>query len=61
MAMDTLLNALVKQRRVTIGAAAGIRATINRAYAAVQDPNGFQPADFRAALKQAAGAIGSLR
>ncbi len=35
MAMDTLLNALVKQRRMTIGAAAGIRATINRAYAAV--------------------------
>ncbi len=61
MAMDTLLNALVKQGRVTIGAAAGIRATINRAYAAVQDPNGFQPADFRAALRQAASAIGSLR
>ncbi len=41
MAMDTLLNALVKQRYVPIGAAAGIRATINRAYAAVEDPNGL--------------------
>ena len=34
MAIDTLLNALVKEKRVTVGAAAGIRANINRAYAA---------------------------
>jgi hypothetical protein len=31
MATDTLLNALVRQGRVTVGAAAGIRANINRA------------------------------
>ena len=31
MAVDTLLNALVKQGRITVGVAAGIRAHINRA------------------------------
>jgi len=61
MAVDTLLNALVKQGRITVGAAAGIRGSINRAYAAVKDANAYRPADFRAALRQAAGAIGSLR
>jgi hypothetical protein len=61
MAMDTLLNALVRDGRVTVGAAAGIRASLNRAYGAVQDPNLYQPADYRAALARAAAAIGSLR
>jgi hypothetical protein len=61
MAVDTLLNALVKSGRVTMGAAATIRANINRAYAAVNDPNGYRPADFRAALGSATGAIGALR
>lgn len=60
MAVDTLLNALVKEGRVTTGAAAGIRADIARAYKAVEDPNAYRPADFRAALKSATGAIGRL-
>lgn len=61
MGIDTLLNALVKSGRVTVGAAAGIRMNINRAYAAVKDPNDFQPAEFRAALGSATRAIGVLR
>ena len=61
MAVDTLLNALVREGRVTVGAAAGIRAEINRAYEAVRSPEGYNPVRFRAALGQAAGAIGTLR
>ena len=61
MAVDTLLNALVKQGRVTVGAAAGIRASINRAYAAVREPNAYRPAEFRAALSDAVRAIRALR
>lgn len=61
MAVDTLLNALVRDGRVTVGAAAGIRANIGRAYAAVEGPNSFSPAQFRSALKAAAGAIGALQ
>jgi hypothetical protein len=61
MAVDTLLNALVREGSVTVGAAAGIRADINRAYAAVRSPVSYDPAAFRAALGQAAGAIGRLR
>jgi len=60
MAVDTLLNALVREGRVTQGAAAGIRADIARAYKAVEEPNAYRPADFRAALKAAASAIGRL-
>jgi hypothetical protein len=60
MAIDTLLNALVREGRVTQGAAAGIRGDIARAYKAVEEPNAYRPADFRAALKSAAGAIGRL-
>lgn len=61
MALDTLLNAMVRDGRITVGAAAGIRANINRAYAAVSEPNSYRPAAFRSALGQAAGAIGALR
>ncbi len=61
MAVDTLLDALVRERRVTIGAAAGIRASINRAYAAVASPETYDPTAFRAALGRAAGAIEALR
>jgi len=61
MATDTLLNALVRQGRVTVGAAAGIRANINRAYAAVRDPNAYRPADFRGALGSAIRSIEALR
>jgi len=61
MAIDTLLNALVKEGRITQGAAAGIRGDIARAYKAVEEPNAYRPADFRTALKSAAGAIGRLQ
>jgi hypothetical protein len=61
MAVDTMLNALVKSGQVTIGAAAGIRADVNRAYAAVKDPNSYRPADFRTAIASAARSIGALR
>jgi len=61
MAVDTLLNALVRQGRVTVGAAAGIRADINRAYGAVKAPNAYEPAAFRAALGSAARAVEALR
>ncbi len=61
MAVDTLLNALVREGRVTVGAAAGIRANINRAYAAVRTPQTYRPAEFRSSLGQAANAIGALQ
>ncbi len=61
MAVDTLLNALVREGRITVGAAAGIRSHINRAYAAVQSPQVYDPPAFRAALGQAARSIEVLR
>jgi len=61
MAIDTLLNALVTQGRITRGAAAGIRANVNRAYAAVEEPNAYRPAAFRDAIEAATSAIGRLR
>ncbi|OYY76264.1 MAG: hypothetical protein B7Y43_15950 [Sphingomonas sp. 28-62-20] len=61
MAIDSLLSALVKQGRITIGAAAGIRADINQAYAAVREPNGYRPPAFRTALASAVRSIRSLR
>jgi hypothetical protein len=61
MAVDTLLNALVNEGRVTQGAAAGIRGDIARAYKAVDEPNAYRPAEFRAALKSASTAIGRLQ
>ncbi len=61
MAVDTLLNALVREGRITVGAAASIRGNINRAYGAVDEPNSYRPAQFRSALGAAAGAIGRLK
>ncbi|WP_419144909.1 multiheme c-type cytochrome [Novosphingobium album (ex Hu et al. 2023)] len=61
MAIDTLLNAMVRDGRVTVGAAAGIRVQINKAYAAVSAPETYNPKAFRAALANAAGAIEALR
>jgi hypothetical protein len=61
MAVDTLLNAMVREGRVSQGAAAGIRAEINRAYAAVASPGSYNPDDFRAALGRAAHSIEALR
>lgn len=61
MAVDTMLNAMVRDGTITVGAAAGIRANINRAYAAVRSPETYRPAAFRASLGQAARSIGALR
>ncbi|MBL9070576.1 MAG: hypothetical protein JNM03_11385 [Sphingopyxis sp.] len=61
MGVDTLLNSMVSSGRVTVGAAAGIRADIDRAYAAVKDPNAYKPTDFQAALGSAVRSIRALR
>jgi hypothetical protein len=61
MAVDTLLNALVNSGGVTGGAAAAIRAEINRAYAAVKEPNSYKPLEFRRALGGAARTIRTLK
>jgi hypothetical protein len=61
MAVDTLLNAMVRDGRITIGAAAGIRANINRAYGAVSSPASYRPAAFRAALGEAVRSIMALQ
>jgi len=61
MAVDTLLNSLVREGRVTQGAAAGIRGDIARAYKAVEAPETYRPGDFRAALRAASSAIGRLQ
>jgi hypothetical protein len=61
MAIDTLLNGLVNQGMVSTNAAKGLRSRINQAYAAVREPNGFQPANFRRALGGAVTSIRSLR
>lgn len=61
MAIDTLLSSMVSSGQTTVGAAAGIRGDINRAYAAVRDPNGFRPREFQAALASAARSIVALR
>lgn len=61
MGVDTLLNAMVSSGRITVGAAAGIRVNIDRAYAAVKDPNTYKPAEFQTALGGAVNAIRALR
>ena len=61
MGLDTLLGSLVSEGRITVGAAAGIRGSLARAYAAVMAPNSYSPPAFRAALGEAAHAIEVLR
>jgi len=61
MAIDTLLNGMVNQGLVTTAAASGLRGQINQAYAAVREPNSFQPTAFRRALGGAVRSIRSLR
>ncbi|WP_421848182.1 multiheme c-type cytochrome [Novosphingobium sp.] len=61
MALDTLLNGMVNAGMVTAGGAGNLRIQINQAYAAVRDPNGFQPIAFRRALGGAVRSIRSLR
>ncbi|OYW48084.1 MAG: hypothetical protein B7Z34_14955 [Novosphingobium sp. 12-62-10] len=61
MAIDTLLNGMVNSGMVGGGGASGLRIQVNQAYAAVRDPNGFQPIAFRRALGGAIRSIRSLR
>jgi hypothetical protein len=61
MAVDTLLNSAVNSGRITVGAAAGIRASINQAYAAVRSPVSYDAGSFRSALGKAARDIEALR
>jgi len=61
MAVDTLLNAMVSAGQVPAGSAQAIRGDINRAYAAVRDPNAYRPLDFRRALGSAVRTIRTLR
>jgi hypothetical protein len=61
MAIDTLLNALVRQGSVSGERAQGARGAIDRAYKAVGNSNSYRPLEFRAALTQAAAAIRALK
>ena len=61
MAIDTLLNGLVNSGQVSEAAASSLRGQINVAYAAVDEPNGYQPLKFRRALGSAVRTIRSLR
>ena len=61
MAVDTLLSGLVNQGQVSGGAATSLRAQINQAYAAVAEPNGYKPLEFRRALGGAVRTIRSLQ
>jgi len=61
MAIDTLLNGLVNNGQVSAGAAASLRGQINVAYAAVDEPNAYQPRKFRRALGSAVRTIRSLK
>lgn len=60
MGIDTLLSAMVSSGTATPGSAAAIRGDINRAYAAVREPNSFRPRDFQAAIASAVRGIGAL-
>lgn len=61
MAVDTLLNALVNAGQIQPGAAGAIRADINNAYEAVNDPNDYRPLEFRRALGSAVRTIRTLK
>ena len=61
MAIDTLLNGLVNSGQVSNAAASSLRGQINIAYAAVDEPNGYQPLKFRRALGSAVRTIRSLK
>ena len=61
MAIDTLLNGLVRQGHVSGDRARNARGAIDRAYKAVGNSNAYRPAEFRAALAQAAASIRALK
>ncbi len=60
MAIDTLLNSMVNSGQVSEGAAESLRGQINIAYAAVAEPNSYEPARFRRALGSAVRTIRTL-
>tara|TARA_R110000796_G_scaffold205698_3_gene321690 strand:- start:10604 stop:11938 length:1335 start_codon:yes stop_codon:yes gene_type:complete len=61
MAVDTLLNGLVNSGQVSESAASSLRGQINVAYAAVAEPNDYEPLKYRRALGSAVRTIRSLR
>ncbi|WP_404713030.1 multiheme c-type cytochrome [Sphingomonas sp. MMS24-J13] len=61
MALDSLLNSLVKQGALPAARAASMRGSIDAAYRAVRDPNLYQPLEFQSAMARAAAAIRGLR
>jgi hypothetical protein len=61
MAADTLLNAMTAEGAIDRAAAARVRPDLDRAYQAVRDPNGFRPAEARAALQQVADKVRGLK
>ncbi|MGZ9098390.1 MAG: multiheme c-type cytochrome [Brevundimonas sp.] len=61
MATDTLLNALVAQGQMDGGTVRAMRPDIDRAYAAVRDPNRYRPQEFRRAMGAIAGAVRRAR
>jgi Cytochrome c554 and c-prime len=61
MAIDTLLNSLVNAGQVSEAKATTIRGEVNRAYAAVKEPNDFRQGDFKRALGSAVQTIRNLR
>jgi Cytochrome c554 and c-prime len=61
MAIDTLLNALVNAGQVSQGSVVSIRGDVNRAYAAVREPNDYRPSEFQRALGSAVRSIRLLR
>jgi hypothetical protein len=61
MAVDTLLSALADAGVVSRADVTRIRPSIERAYAAVRDPNDYDPLAFRTALRTATNTIAALR
>ncbi len=61
MAVDTLLNALVAQGEIEAGTVRAMRPDIDRAYAAVRDPNRYRPQEFRRAMGGVAAAVRRAR
>ena len=61
MAVDTLLNALVAQGEIEAGVVRAMRPDIDRAYAAVRDPNRYRPQEFRRAMAGVAAVVRRTR
>jgi Cytochrome c554 and c-prime len=61
MGIDTLLSALASAKQVPVAAIQAIRPDISELYRIVRDPNGYRPAEFRAALARVAAAVRRLQ